>query len=107
MRSTDLLQELIRFNTVNPPGNEGPALEHIMSFLDPAAVSFSACDLRAFSPNLQWTLVTDSQTSEAMEGQWRLRATEFLMRKAPGTNESCAVEVMVEIVPAVAPTTAA
>ena len=36
MRSTDLLQELIRFNTVNPPGNEGPALEHIMSFLDPA-----------------------------------------------------------------------
>lgn len=73
----------------------------------PAAVSFSACDLRAFSPNLQWTLVTDSQTSEAMEGQWRLRATEFLMRKAPGTNESCAVEVMAEIVPAVAPTTAA
>lgn len=35
MRAPDLLQELIRFNTVNPPGNEGPALEHIMSFLDP------------------------------------------------------------------------
>lgn len=36
MKATDLLQELIRFNTVNPPGNEGPALEHIRDFLEPA-----------------------------------------------------------------------
>lgn len=36
MRATDLLRELIRFNTVNPPGNEGPALEHLRGFLEPA-----------------------------------------------------------------------
>ena len=27
-RTTELLQQLIRFNTVNPPGNEQAAQEH-------------------------------------------------------------------------------
>jgi acetylornithine deacetylase/succinyl-diaminopimelate desuccinylase-like protein len=27
--TTELLQELVRFNTVNPPGNERPAIEHL------------------------------------------------------------------------------
>ena len=29
MKSPELLQQLIRFNTVNPPGNEGPALDFL------------------------------------------------------------------------------
>ncbi|MDQ5895174.1 MAG: hypothetical protein QG596_1435 [Actinomycetota bacterium] len=36
MKAADLLQTLIRFNTVNPPGNEGPALEHLRGLLEPA-----------------------------------------------------------------------
>lgn len=36
MRSPELLQELIRFNTVNPPGNEGPALEYLRGMLEAA-----------------------------------------------------------------------
>lgn len=31
-----LLQRLIQFNTVNPPGNEGPALEHLRTLLSAA-----------------------------------------------------------------------
>src|SRR5579863_10056878 len=27
--TTELLQALVRFNTVNPPGNERPAIEHL------------------------------------------------------------------------------
>ena len=36
MKAADLLQTLIRFNTVNPPGNEGPALEYLRGLLEPA-----------------------------------------------------------------------
>ena len=31
--TTDVLQRLVRFNTVNPPGNEGPAIEYLASYL--------------------------------------------------------------------------
>jgi acetylornithine deacetylase/succinyl-diaminopimelate desuccinylase-like protein len=34
MRAADILQRLIRFNTVNPPGNEGPALAFLRGLLD-------------------------------------------------------------------------
>ena len=36
MKSPELLQQLIRFNTVNPPGNEGPALEFLRGPLEAA-----------------------------------------------------------------------
>ncbi|MBN8868860.1 MAG: M20/M25/M40 family metallo-hydrolase [Solirubrobacterales bacterium] len=36
VKAPDLLQKLIRFNTVNPPGNEGPALDHLRRLLEPA-----------------------------------------------------------------------
>jgi hypothetical protein len=67
----------------------------------PASVSFSSCDLGAFAPNLQWTLVTEATRTEPMEGQWRIRASEFILTKAPGVSDPCSVEVMAEIVPAV------
>jgi len=36
MKAPELLQHLIRFNTVNPPGNEGEALEFLKGMLDEA-----------------------------------------------------------------------
>ncbi len=34
--TTELLSQLIRFNTVNPPGNERPAIEHLEHYLGEA-----------------------------------------------------------------------
>jgi len=47
MKAPELLQELIRFNTVNPPGNEGPALRYLTGLLEPAGWS---CKLLAKVP---------------------------------------------------------
>ncbi len=44
---TTLLQELIRLDTVNPPGNETAAAEHLRGYLEPAGVE---CELYARSP---------------------------------------------------------
>jgi acetylornithine deacetylase/succinyl-diaminopimelate desuccinylase-like protein len=44
---TTLLQELIRLDTVNPPGNETRAAEHLRSYLEAAGV---ACELYAKAP---------------------------------------------------------
>ena len=43
-RSTELLQRLIRFNTVNPPGNEREAQEHLKGVLEAAGFE---CELLA------------------------------------------------------------
>ena len=43
-RTTELLQELIRFNTVNPPGNEQAAQEFLKGLLEPAGFE---CELLA------------------------------------------------------------
>ncbi len=43
-RTTELLQRLIRFNTVNPPGNEGPAQEYLKEVLEGAGFE---CELLA------------------------------------------------------------
>ncbi|MGZ4352547.1 MAG: M20/M25/M40 family metallo-hydrolase, partial [Gaiellaceae bacterium] len=44
---TRLLQELIRFDTVNPPGNETRAAEHLRGYLERNGV---ACELYARVP---------------------------------------------------------
>ena len=46
-RSTQLLQELIRLDTVNPPGNETAAAEHLRGYLEANGV---ACELYAKMP---------------------------------------------------------
>jgi acetylornithine deacetylase/succinyl-diaminopimelate desuccinylase-like protein len=46
-RTTELLQRLIRFNTVNPPGNEQAAQEFLKGVLEPAGFS---CELLAAVP---------------------------------------------------------
>ena len=45
---TTLLQELIRIDTVNPPGNETLAAEHLRGYLEAAGV---ACELYAKVPD--------------------------------------------------------
>jgi hypothetical protein len=67
----------------------------------PIHMAFESCDLGAFAPNLQWTLVTDASQSAQVEGQWRLRACEILLTKAPGSDQTSSVAVMAELVPAV------
>lgn len=47
MNAPGLLQQLLRFNTVNPPGNEGPALEFLKDLLEPAGWE---CELLAKVP---------------------------------------------------------
>jgi len=46
-RTTELLQRLIRFDTVNPPGNEGPAQEWLCGLLEAAGFE---CELLAAVP---------------------------------------------------------
>src|SRR5207248_7115503 len=51
-QTTDVLQRLVRFNTVNPPGNERPAIEYLAAYLRDAGfqVELLAADERR--PNL-------------------------------------------------------
>jgi acetylornithine deacetylase/succinyl-diaminopimelate desuccinylase-like protein len=54
--TTSVLQRLVRFNTVNPPGNERPAIEYLAVYLEEAGfdVELLACDEQR--PNLVATL---------------------------------------------------
>jgi acetylornithine deacetylase/succinyl-diaminopimelate desuccinylase-like protein len=50
--ATELLQRLIRFNTVNPPGNERPAIEFLASFLERAGLEVELLAAEEDRPNL-------------------------------------------------------
>jgi acetylornithine deacetylase/succinyl-diaminopimelate desuccinylase-like protein len=51
-----LLQELIHFNTVNPPGNERAAIEHLQRYLDEAGFETEVLAAEPERPNLVATL---------------------------------------------------
>jgi acetylornithine deacetylase/succinyl-diaminopimelate desuccinylase-like protein len=51
-RTTELLQRLIRFNTVNPPGNEEAALEYLRGLLEEAGFECELLSAVAGRPNL-------------------------------------------------------
>jgi acetylornithine deacetylase/succinyl-diaminopimelate desuccinylase-like protein len=57
--TTELLSELVRFNTVNPPGNERPALEFLASFLRDAGFRTELLAADEDRPNLVADLVAD------------------------------------------------
>jgi acetylornithine deacetylase/succinyl-diaminopimelate desuccinylase-like protein len=57
--STELLQELIRFNTVNPPGNERAAIEHLERYLAEAGFETEILAAEPERPNLVATLRAD------------------------------------------------
>jgi len=51
-RTTELLQELIRFNTVNPPGNEAPAQSRLKEILEGAGFECELLSSVEGRPNL-------------------------------------------------------
>jgi acetylornithine deacetylase/succinyl-diaminopimelate desuccinylase-like protein len=55
--SIDSTQELIRFNTVNPPGSERPCAERLAGLLENAA---------------------KTATPPTRDGRWRRSSTEYL-----------------------------
>ena len=55
-QSVTLLQELIRFDTVNPPGNERAAIEHLERYLSQAGFDTEVLGAESERPNLVATL---------------------------------------------------
>jgi acetylornithine deacetylase/succinyl-diaminopimelate desuccinylase-like protein len=51
-RPLELLQNLIRFDTTNPPGNEGPCIEYIAGLLKEAGIEFRLVARDPNRPNL-------------------------------------------------------
>ena len=54
--TTEVLQRLVRFNTVNPPGNERPAIEYLSSYLEQAGFATELLGASDERPNLVATL---------------------------------------------------
>jgi acetylornithine deacetylase/succinyl-diaminopimelate desuccinylase-like protein len=54
--TTEVLQRLIRFNTVNPPGNERPAIEFLADYLEQAGLRTEVLGATEDRPNLIATL---------------------------------------------------
>jgi acetylornithine deacetylase/succinyl-diaminopimelate desuccinylase-like protein len=50
--TTDLLQRLIRFDTVNPPGNEREAIEFLRGYLEEAGFECELLAMDEARPNL-------------------------------------------------------
>jgi acetylornithine deacetylase/succinyl-diaminopimelate desuccinylase-like protein len=50
--TTEVLQRLIRFNTVNPPGNERPAAEYLASYLESAGFEVELLETEEKRTNL-------------------------------------------------------
>ena len=57
--TTELLQRLIRFNTVNPPGNERPAIEYLEAYLADAGFETEVLPTSGERANLVATLEAD------------------------------------------------
>jgi acetylornithine deacetylase/succinyl-diaminopimelate desuccinylase-like protein len=58
--TTDVLQRLVRFNTVNPPGNERPAIEYLERYLSEAGLQTEILAADEARPNLVATLAARS-----------------------------------------------
>jgi acetylornithine deacetylase/succinyl-diaminopimelate desuccinylase-like protein len=57
--TTDVLQQLVRFNTVNPPGNERPAIEYLEQYLQQAGFRTELLAETEQRPNLIADLESD------------------------------------------------
>jgi acetylornithine deacetylase/succinyl-diaminopimelate desuccinylase-like protein len=51
-QTTEVLQQLLRFNTVNPPGNERPAMEYLAEYLKGAGFEVQLLGAESERPNL-------------------------------------------------------
>ena len=81
MNAPDLLRKLIRFNTVNPPGNEGEALEYLRGLLDEAGWTTEilakvperpnlVARLKGASPGPNLALISHIDTVPADPSEW-------------------------------------
>src|SRR5581483_2492061 len=59
--TTAVLQKLVRFNTVNPPGNERPAIEYLADYLEAAGFKAEILGAEPARPNLVATLTGESE----------------------------------------------
>jgi acetylornithine deacetylase/succinyl-diaminopimelate desuccinylase-like protein len=59
--TTEVLQRLVRFNTVNPPGNERPAIEYLNEYLAGAGFETEMLGVEHERPNLIATLRGDGE----------------------------------------------
>jgi acetylornithine deacetylase/succinyl-diaminopimelate desuccinylase-like protein len=59
--TTDVLRELVRFNTVNPPGNERPAIEFLADYLKRAGFRTELLADDDDRPNLVADLIADPE----------------------------------------------
>ena len=57
--TTELLQRLVRFNTVNPPGDERPAIEFLAAYLREAGFATELLAADDDRPNLVADLAAD------------------------------------------------
>jgi acetylornithine deacetylase/succinyl-diaminopimelate desuccinylase-like protein len=57
--TTEVLQRLVRFNTVNPPGNERAAIEYLAGYLSEAGFDTEILGVTEERPNLIATLNSD------------------------------------------------
>jgi acetylornithine deacetylase/succinyl-diaminopimelate desuccinylase-like protein len=62
--TTDVLRELVRFNTVNPPGNERPAIEFLASYLRDAGFQTELLAADEDRPNLVADLRSDGSDGD-------------------------------------------
>ena len=59
--TTEVLQKLVRFNTVNPPGNERPAIEYLEAYVREAGLETEILAVEDARPNLVATLPGDAE----------------------------------------------
>jgi acetylornithine deacetylase/succinyl-diaminopimelate desuccinylase-like protein len=59
-QTTDVLQRLVRFNTVNPPGNEREAIDYLAAYLNDAGFETETLGASEERPNLVATLEADA-----------------------------------------------
>ena len=63
--TTAVLQRLVRFNTVNPPGNERPAIEYLADYLGSAGFETEILGATEDRANLVATLTGEADGPDA------------------------------------------
>jgi acetylornithine deacetylase/succinyl-diaminopimelate desuccinylase-like protein len=74
--ATELLQQLLRFDTVNPPGNERPAQEHLAGLLSEAGFECELLGAEPGRPNLVARLASVSGPASTSPAATRLSSPD-------------------------------
>ena len=85
--TTEVLARLVQFNTVNPPGNERPAIEYLASYLEEAGFRTELLAAVDDRPNLVATLDSDSNSDN--DKRQRQRQRQRQRRSHPSVPGPC------------------